>query len=63
MREKTIRILEYNKILTKLEEQAGSELSLIHISGEPKTPLVHRDSCKRAAGGCGHSDGSGVCRD
>lgn len=27
MREKTIRILEYNKILTKLEEQAGSEMA------------------------------------
>lgn len=33
MREKTIRILEYNKILTKLEEQAGSEMAKKVVSG------------------------------
>lgn len=33
MREKTTRILEYNKILTKLEEQAGSEMAKKEISG------------------------------
>ncbi len=32
MREKTIRILEYNKILKKLEEQAGSEMAREKIS-------------------------------
>lgn len=33
MREKTLRILEYNKILTKLEEQAGSEMAKKVVSG------------------------------